>query len=329
MEIEQLELEYNPFSKENRERHFFKDGKHNVTSGIINIKQWYYQTYKELLELVLGRFEWEGLPENMPLYYLEKKLIHNGSALIYETELEGLFVGTGARSQELNHYEESTGYSVVSPIGAHNKTYTLGVDGVMIKNNSDATPDVDLIKQYALLQTEIRTTQTVNLLSMRYPFLLNGNEKTKTSIVEQFNQLRAGSPWIFVDPELETEQGHTAERVFNTNTPYNIDQLQQFYNDIKNELLTQLGVNTNPSQDKKERLLVDEISSNDDETSAYIQTRLEERKLAAKRANDLFGTNISVELAESFQPGVRESGMSNVNYLFNSGAGGPKEGGGV
>lgn len=317
MEYFQGQLDYNPFSKDNKDRNYFRDVKENVQKGIITNKEWHYQTFKELLELVLGRFEWTGLPDNMPLYYMERKLITNGSALIYDTEMDGLFVGTGTRSQELNHYEESVGYTVSSPVSDHNKTYILGDDAIMVKNNSDATPDIDLIWVYSKILTEIRVTQTTNLQTMRFPFMLLANEKTKSSIIEQFRQVTAGAPYIMIDPELMEEHGHSADNVFNTDTPYNIDQLQQFYNDIKNEMLTQLGVNTNPSQDKKERLLVDEISSNDDETSGYIQTRLKEREEAAKKASELFNTEITVELTDSFQPEQRESIISTTNNMSN------------
>lgn len=318
MEITENVLDYNPFSKENRHRHFFQEAKLNVNEGSQKRKQWGYQLYNEIFELALSRFEWTGLPENMPKYYLEKKLLLNGHGLIYQTETDGLFVGVGTMSRGRNHYEEATHYQVVSPMGEQNKEYELGVNGVLVRNDSNALPDVDLILTYVETLMEIRTTQLVNLNTMRTPFMLKGDEKTKSSIIEQYNQVRFGAPYIIVDPELSERHGESLD-VLATNTPYYLDQLQNFFNDIHNELLTFLGVNNNPSQDKKERLLVDEVNVNNTEINASLETRLQERKRAAEKANELFGTNITVEVSETYTDQLEKTMMS-VGQFSNTAA---------
>lgn len=320
------QLDYNPFSISNSDRNYFNEireeflgkNKRNVVGGSLNYEEWYNQTIKGLIEMLIGRFEWEGLPDNMPKAYIETKLLINGSALIYEHETDGLFVGTGTRSKELNHYGESVGYQVISPMSEHNAYYELDVDGVLVKNKSVIEGDIGLIAQYAHLLTTVRVTQSININQLRTPFMLLANEKTKESIKEQFYQVMKGAPYVIVDPELNETHGHTAENVFSTNAPYNVDLLQQLYNDWENELLTKLGMNNNPSQDKKERLIVDEVASNDQELSANIKTRLDERQRAAKKANELFGTNISVDISEAFMKQQREGNITNVTQHSSS-----------
>ena len=56
-----------------------------------------------------------------------------------------------------------------------------------------------------------------------------------------------------------------------------------------------LGITTNLSQNKKERLIVSEVESNDELTTISEDARLSFRKLGCEQANELFGLNISCE----------------------------------
>lgn len=306
----------NPFSSRNKIR---DEGKPNVTFGRIQRMKWKTQIREELLELVTGRFEYEGLPEYIPPHYLEENLILMGVVLIYKND-DGVHLGVGTRGSKLTHYNESATFKVISPVGEHDGEYILDKNAVLIKNNRKGRTDIDLIDLYADVMVDIRTTQLTNLTTMRTPFMLKMNNKIYNSVIEQYNQIIDGAPYIKVDPELTENHGETLD-VLVTNTPYYLDQLQTFLNDIRNELLTQLGVNNNPSSDKKERLLVDEVNSNNNEIGASIATRLKEREYALEKANKILGTNITVKLSKQFQMDEdAEGSVSNVNYFSNRAA---------
>ena len=70
------------------------------------------------------------------------------------------------------------------------------------------------------------------------------------------------------------------------------------YYDVVKELL---GINNNEQSDKKERLITDEVNSNNYVTDLFLQFRLKQRQDFCENVNKIFGTNISVELSSTFQ----------------------------
>ena len=85
-----------------------------------------------------------------------------------------------------------------------------------------------------------------------------------------------------------------------TGAPYVCDKLYQLKTQIWNEALTYLGI-SNINIQKKERLIADEVTRNQGGTIASRYSRLESRRQAVKKINDMFGTNIEVNYREDFQ----------------------------
>ena len=64
--------------------------------------------------------------------------------------------------------------------------------------------------------------------------------------------------------------------------------------------MTYLGI-SNINIQKKERLITDEVTRNQGGTIASRYSRLESRREAVKKINEMFGTNIEVNYREDFQ----------------------------
>ena len=79
----------------------------------------------------------------------------------------------------------------------------------------------------------------------------------------------------------------------NTITPNNTLELYTLKKRLYNEALSDLGIN-NFNTDKKERMLQDEITSNDEEIYLTRAGMLEARKEACRQINEMFGLNIDV-----------------------------------
>ena len=86
-----------------------------------------------------------------------------------------------------------------------------------------------------------------------------------------------------------------------------LDKLQQQKTDLKNELLTYLGINNNNNV-KKERMVVDEVNANNEYTSINLDLMFDLRKRACKEINEKFGLNISVKKRE-----VEENGKNDID----------------
>ena len=81
-----------------------------------------------------------------------------------------------------------------------------------------------------------------------------------------------------------------------------MDKLQQQKTDLKNELLTYLGINNNNNV-KKERMIVDEVNANNEYTSINLDLMFDLREKACKEINEKFGLNITVKKREVEQDG--------------------------
>ena len=88
--------------------------------------------------------------------------------------------------------------------------------------------------------------------------------------------------------------------VLNTDAPYVADKLYQLKTQIWNEALTSLGI-SNINITKKERLITDEVTRNQGGTIASRYSRLQSRREACKKINDMFGLDIWCDYREDFQ----------------------------
>ena len=59
--------------------------------------------------------------------------------------------------------------------------------------------------------------------------------------------------------------------------------------------MTFLGLNTNPSDKKKERLITTEVESNNEQTDIQAESMLLCRQLACEEINKKYGLNVSVK----------------------------------
>ena len=103
-----------------------------------------------------------------------------------------------------------------------------------------------------------------------------------------FEQIEDGEPAIFGNKDLNIENIN----VLGLNVPYVADKLNEYRYELEREILTFFGLNN--SFEKKERLLVDEVNSNNDFISRNVDLMYQSRLDACKEINEKFGLNIRV-----------------------------------
>ena len=183
-------------------------------------------------------------------------------------------------------------------------------DGVPIWSNYLRVPDWDVVEIYASKMAETDRTIEINKLAMRHPFLIACEEEQRTSMANMFRQVQEGQPVIW-GTELLGATVNEKVQVFNMGIhEQTILNLSIMKSREWNECMTYLGIN-NSNQDKRERLVADEVAANDDQISAFQDVALNERRKAADAINRLWGAesefgrayptraiNLSVELRQ-------------------------------
>lgn len=276
-------LNKNPFSSRRKMK---------LPPGYVYREEWERIHLHHILEMVTARFEWTGLPEKAPSFYLERQLTTKGHALIFEDPEIGYLLGSGSM-EGLNHYQEPTHYNVVSP--TYSNRFNLATDkSVLVKNNSIGRSDLYTITRYVKTLAEIKMTKAVNMNSLKTPYILSANDKTKSSLTRQLDQIEQGETRVIVDQDLDKTGSGIG--VFNTSSPYHIDKLQNEFLNVKQELYELLGINTNPQVNKRERVISSEVQANSLHVGYNLYSQYEMRKKAAEDASELLNKEITVEM---------------------------------
>ena len=105
------------------------------------------------LNKMQSAFKWNNLPETIPQKWLEILLMVNGFAFI--TKVNGnLYAFYGGLGGEPDPYYQPTICVVANPALKFNKECKIGVDGVLVNNDTLRRGIIPIIGKYAGLLTE-------------------------------------------------------------------------------------------------------------------------------------------------------------------------------
>lgn len=248
--------------------------------------------YDRLKALALSRFEWVGLPETCNQRFLERVLFSDGIACFCKHPTNGGILSIRTTpSAELNVYEESTHYRAYS-VGFEHE-YPLD-DIVIVRNNYMCKSTESSLELFALRLANVERTIDINMNAQKTPVIIRCDEKERVTFKNLFNQYDGNAPIIFGTKSLDTEKF----KVFKTDAPFLIDKLNEQKRNLWNEALAFLGINSNPSADKRERLITDEVNANNEQTETMLMSNLATRLQACEELRNKFGIDATVRLRE-------------------------------
>lgn len=250
----------------------------------------YTDYYYKLMLMARSVFKWEGLPEGMSEKWIERYLFNEGECMFFYDDTLGYMV-TRLTGTNLNEYDEPTHLQPVANNYHNPKTYTNGVNAVVISNNDVRMPTRPTIELFSWRLTEITRAIDTNVKLQKTSALIICSEKQRLSLKHAYEQWAENEPVIYGDKSL----GGEPITSIRTDAPVIFDKLQLQKHAILNEVYTFLGVN-NANQDKKERLVTDEVSANDEQVVMHAQMMLKARQEACEQINKMFGLNVSVSL---------------------------------
>lgn len=246
--------------------------------------------YYRLMLLARSVFEWKGLPEGMDEKWIERYLFNEGRCMFYYDDKLGYMVTKCADGGILNAYDEPTKLTSIAtnlpPV-----TLTNNKECILIRNNDDMIPTSPTIQLYAMKLAEISRTTDINIRAQKTPVIIKCSDKQRMTLKQVFKQWDEFEPVIYGDKNLDVDD----MKVLNIQAPIVFDKLQLQKHAIWNECMTFLGIN-NANQDKRERLVVDEVAANDEQIEQSAQVMLKARQKACELINQMYGLNVSVEV---------------------------------
>lgn len=276
---------------------------------IINNKT--YIDYLDRLKLLaVSLFKWKGLDDVAGFgasRFLELALYENGRACFVKDESKGYLALKVNPTDKLNVYNLPV--KVLAWSIGYNKTYDFD-DVVYIMNNELELPTSNTLSLFAYRLYETERTIDVNLIAQKTPVLIEGDTKTILTLKNVYMQYSGNTPFIFGNKQFDISN---KLNVLKTDAPYLVDKLELHKHEIWNEALTYLGID-NANTDKKERLITDEVESNNDLISYYLNCFYRTRKQACDLINEKYGLNIEIELNKEITNLLNISENDIINY---------------
>lgn len=152
-------------------------------------------------------------------------------------------------------------------------------NGVVILNDSLATPDVLSVYYYTTKMAQVSNVIDNRLRAHMSPYLVKGAKQQKLTWENIQAQTLQGNNFIVVD---EDAYNNASVELLCPQTEYIIDRLRDYMECLRNDCRTYLGIKSTAIK-KKERAVVDEINAEADEAlNGHILDMLSMRKRGAE-----------------------------------------------
>lgn len=262
--------------------------KHKWESAMLNndTYRYYYETLKSL---AINRFEWTGLPDTCDERFLEIQLFEKGYCLFFQDIFINEYLTLPCTiSGKWNVYNIPIDRQAYASNGY--KYDCTDKDSVIIWNNYQHKPLHFVTRLFALRLYEIERSIDVNVRLQKYPAIVKSSEEQRLTMQNLMKDYQGNEPFIFANKSLDL----TGLEVLDMHQPFVADKLDQLKMHIMNQYLTRIGVE-NSNNDKKERMVSDEVGSNYGSVEAFRNLGLNSRLQARDQINEMFGLNVDVK----------------------------------
>ncbi len=278
----------------------------------------YLDYFNRLTEIALNMFEWKNLPDTVDARFLELMLYNMGYCVYFRDPIIGDLALSCTIGGQLDVYRIPIERRAFANNGYFREL--TSADSVLIFNNRLHNPTSMTIELFARRLYEIERAIDVNVRGQKFPIMVKATEQQRLSMLNLYAQYDGNQPFIFTDNYAELDD----ITAIKTDAPFVSDKLEILKHNIWNEAMSFLGVE-NSNQDKRERMVADEVGGNVGLVEAQRYTMLQSRRDAVVAINRMFGTNIEVgynsnlntTLNKAFKPEL-ERGDDNGLYDINN-----------
>lgn len=227
-------------------------------------------------------------PEDWDKDYLLDELFIRGKFCI--TDSTAGVLPFGCQPFGVNYTNRFTNVNIAVPVlGSFDRT--IGVDCTLIYLFDDQKfmSFEPTIRKFAQRLANCDSAIDVNLMNTKVAAIFDCVDKKQADEAKLiYDKISSGEPAVFYHStsgmNISDKMQFWHADVKNT---YVADMVQAEKRQIYNEFLTQVGIN-NAAHEKKERLLVDEVNSNNEELQINIKYAVENLKQQIEKANKMF-----------------------------------------
>ena len=252
-------------------------------------------TYIDYLErmkkICLSMFEWQNLPESMNARFIEMCLFYNGQAALLYDDNYGYINTMAADGGYINIYGLPTEIQCYSYRFNQRRSLYMtdtgeekGRECVLVMNNYERIPTSATVNLFAYRLAEAQRTADVNIKAQRTPILITTDQKQYFTLKKMYEEYDGNTPAIFADKNVITPD---ALKSMKTDAPFIAQNIMDYKREIWNEFLTFMGISN--LSEKRERMISNEVDSNNELVNLNLQALLIPRKDACKQFNEKYG----------------------------------------
>ena len=284
--------------------------------------------WDKLFNVLLTRFRYEGLPDNIPQGAIEGILLCNGTCGFTKYGGE-LWAIPGSYTGSYKGYLPEEYFGILPEVNP--KQGKIGDKWEVIWNNLTRTPEL-ILWQYASILSEIDVSEKCNVFyarDMKIPKV--GSQEEKIQLEEAMKANRNGQIGIMVSNNAMTAKewidGVKEEPLLEITDVNDIDKLQylnQYRDNIIKRFFQIYGQKTQVTS-KMAQMSPDEVHANDGISLILSDEALQCRQDGLEKVNALFGTNITVDYNRCWEDEVEEMLMNNDPYDEETGEDGESD----
>jgi hypothetical protein len=239
-----------------------------------------------------GMFEYEGLPSYIPSYIIEQLLYDKGYGLIWDVAGKyyvGNYVKTGSK---LDEYRRPIEVRPVFLNGRNGTKRIVGKDAVILRNTFTMSSTAQVVQpflsrltlNYEALGRALKASMT------KWGIVTNADDLSDVKLA--LNKMLNDNGYFAYIPQSLNGKIETLEFW----EEFKGSEYWEDFNSTMSLMYNLLGVSTNPNEDKKERLVVDEVNIGNLKVGILLESMIRSRFEFIQEINEITGWDIKLKL---------------------------------
>ena len=269
---------------------------------------------REMTTLAQNVFEFKNMPEYIDVAYLNRILVYNGSiAFFYDDVLKSVIALPYDVKGKLDIYNRPRTIMARSANGQYYRNLNEG-EFVIMYDNTGRYPIFNDIFQLADRIALCVRVEDVNIFQQKTPRYWLTNKDNELSVKNALNDIDGFMENVLAYKTLDLENLSSVQAP----APYVTDKIDDHLEKLWGEFFRLIGV-ANIREQKKERMIVDEMTASQGGTIASRYSRFEPRRKAIEEINKKWGLNIEVRYYDG-SPSSKEDekDVSNVSDVSDN-----------
>lgn len=268
-----------------------------------------YELYKrEMITLAENVFEFENLPKFIDVAFLNKQLLLKGSIAFFRDDVLGIIALPYTVIGELDVYGRPQTIMAHASNGKYYARLKSDEFVIMYDNNGRYPIYLDICQMAERIAMCVRT-QDVNLVQQRTPRIWKTTQDKKLSIENLINEIDGMAENVAVYDSIDIDD----LGVVTSPAPYVTDKIDLHLDKLWAEFYRLIGV-ANLTEQKRERVIRDEMTASQGGTIASRYSRFEPRKRALEEINEKLLRDGEKEISVHYYDGEPDSNKEDENY---------------